>query len=198
MELGEFFNRSVKSFVRGNLYTAMPAQVVSVADFPTEQTIDVKPVVRRVYEDTTVLESPDIYSVPVMFPSAGGGLLSFPIQVGDTVLLVFSMRSIEDWLEGDGSIVTPNSSRAHSLSDAIAIPGLYTKTTHLEPNAENVELKFKEMMVKLEPDNTLTVSNPEGSIVLDPSGNITMNASGNVNITAGGNVNIQGSTINLN
>jgi hypothetical protein len=143
MELGEFFNRSVKSFVRGNLYTAMPAQVVSVADFATEQTIDVKPVVRRVYEDTTVLESPDIYSVPVMFPSAGGGLLSFPIQVGDTVLLVFSMRSIEDWLEGDGSVVTPSSSRAHSLTDAIAIPGLYTKTSHLEPNTDDVELKFR-------------------------------------------------------
>ena len=93
--------------------------------------------------DGVSLTSPTLYNVPIVFPSAGGGLLSFPVEAGDTVKLEFSMLNIESWLDGDGESVVAPTRRTHDINDAIATVGLYTKTSHLNPNPDDVELKFK-------------------------------------------------------
>ena len=184
LDLGQVINKNIKAFVRNNVYTSLPAEIIAVDRFEEQQIVDVKPLIKRVYEDGVTLESANIYSVPVVFPSAGGGLLSFPIAVGDTVLLLFTMRSLEDWLSGGGELATPVSTRSHSINDAIAIPGLYTRSSHLAPNPLHVELKFNDLSFRLETSGDIVLENPSHSLTLKSNGDV-LHSSG-AKITASG------------
>lgn len=66
---------------------------------------------------------PVVTNVPVVFPGGGGFMLTFPIAAGDVVTLVFSDRSLDEWLSKGGD-VTPADPRQHHLSDAVAFPSL--------------------------------------------------------------------------
>jgi hypothetical protein len=91
------------------------------------QKISAQPLIKRGYTDETgerIAERlPIITGVPVVFPGGGGYRVTFPIAKGDTVLLIFSEASLDKWLAHGGD-VDPNDDRRHTLSDAIAIPGL--------------------------------------------------------------------------
>ncbi len=108
------------------LHVALPARVESY-DAAT-QTIFAKPLIRGLFteEDGSLSQDslPVIPNVPVVFPGAGGFRLTFPIAVGDNVLLVFADRSIDAFQSGGGE-TAPADLRKHNLSDAIAIPGLH-------------------------------------------------------------------------
>ena len=197
--------RLIEAHIRQNVSTAIPAKVVSVTSLNSKQVIDAIPLVNRVYEDNTVLEPATITDIPLVFPSAGGGVLSFPIAVGDTVLLVYSMRSIDEWSSSDGSAQTPRDSRHFSRSDAIAIPGLYTESTHLQPNTTDVELKFSGSSVKIKPDGDVTVdvakdliATVAGDVVADATGSISITSLADIDITATGTITITGALVNIN
>jgi len=80
-----------------------------------KQLVDAQPVLKRrlKFEDgqTTHEKFPLILDVPVLFPRASGYFISFPIQKGDFVQLIFNEES-DDGIR-------------HSLNRAIAIPGVY-------------------------------------------------------------------------
>ena len=101
--------------------TAMPGSIVSY-DY-TQQKAQVQPDLRRKYKDGSVQSMPELVNVPVIFPQGGGFHMHWPLNPGDTVLLVFSQRSMDEWLKSGGE-VTPQDPRMLDLSDAIAIPGL--------------------------------------------------------------------------
>lgn len=65
-----------------------------------------------------------IPNIPVQWPGGGGLRLTFPLAVGDTVILLYSDRSLDRWLVR-GGFVDPADDRAHHESDCIAIPVLY-------------------------------------------------------------------------
>ena len=179
--------RIIESHIRQNISTAIPARVESVENLELQQTIDVTPLINRVYEDGTVLSPATIVDVPLVFPSAGGGVLSFPISIGDTVLVIYSMRSIDEWSNSDGTEQTPIDARHFNKSDAIAIPGLYTNSTHLQPNPLDVELKFNPIgtSIRLEAlSGDITIENPTHSLKLKSNGEV-LHSSG-AKITAAG------------
>lgn len=71
-------------------------------------------------------ELPEIYDVPVAWPTFGGGggagfQITFPIAVGDVVLLVFPDYDTQAW-RFSGQMTEPGDPRAHHLSGAIALP----------------------------------------------------------------------------
>lgn len=136
----------VKAYLRdmkSQLFTTLPAEVLDVSEFESTQTITVRPSINRLDSDGAISVCPIIYNVPVVLPSAGGGILSFPVQVGDTVMVQFSMRNIESWLEGTGEAVSAPTRRLHDETDGIAVVGLTPKSKNLQPSPEDVELKFK-------------------------------------------------------
>lgn len=75
-------------------------------------------------EQRKAVTLPIVADVPVVFPGAGGWRFTFPIAVGDGVLVVFASSSIARWKAAGGGIVDPADDRRHHLADAIAIPGL--------------------------------------------------------------------------
>jgi len=102
--------------------TAMPATVLSY-DIST-RTCSVKPSFKRTQIDIeTTYSRGQINNVPVMFPGSGGRGASFPLKKDDSVLLLFSQRSLDDWLVRGGEVRLTDS-RLHNMTDAIAIPGL--------------------------------------------------------------------------
>lgn len=64
--------------------------------------------------------------VPVFYFRGGGFSETFPLEKGDPVLLIHVNRYMDDWFASDGKTqVTPTRQDLHSVSDVIAIAGLF-------------------------------------------------------------------------
>lgn len=107
------------------IWTACPGVVTGVSGDFGDLRVTVRPSVNELYADGTTEEHLEILSVPVVMPGGKNSLVSFPLNVGDTVLLVFSNRSIDNFKIGNGQPTVPNDARKFEAEDAIAIPGLY-------------------------------------------------------------------------
>jgi hypothetical protein len=91
-----------------DVHTALIAKVESY-DAETQQ-VNVSPVLKRqvkTLDGTWVSEQlPILCNVPVLFPRAGGFFISFPIQPGDFVQLIFNEVSIDEWVTDEASAVS--------------------------------------------------------------------------------------------
>lgn len=110
---------------QSTMWTAMPAIVQSVN--LTAMTCVCQIAVQGRSEDPEGTVSfhniSVIQDVPIVFPSAGGFSITFPITAGDEVLLVFASRCIDSWWQSGGYSNIPMEFRMHDLSDGFAIPG---------------------------------------------------------------------------
>jgi hypothetical protein len=110
----------------GKVRTAIPAKVVSYD--PTTQTITAQVTVRSRYIDpdtkevTTYRPAP-IANVPVVFLAGGGYAITWPLTVGDPVLLAVCDRSIAEWKETGADDNAPAHPRRFDLTDAVAFVG---------------------------------------------------------------------------
>jgi len=134
----------LKAAIRSEIYemhTCMPATIL-VYDHTTQKAT-VQPVIRgRRFDPETETVShykmAAISNVPVQFPQGTGFSITYPLTVGDPVLLVFSERSLDEWL----LTATPDNLnqdfRRFDISDAVAIPGVrpfVTPQTQVDPTA---------------------------------------------------------------
>jgi hypothetical protein len=108
-----------------DLHTALPGRVRSY-DVST-QTADVEPMIKRGVptggeEDAIDLETlPVLPSVPVLFPTGGNCFVTFPLAVGDPVLIVFCERDTNHF-RATGAVSDPGVPTMHGLGGAVAIP----------------------------------------------------------------------------
>ncbi len=73
---------------------------------------------------------PLLTDCPVVVLSGGLGSLTFPISPGDTCLVFFNDKDLDNWFS-TGNEVLPNTQRKHSLSDGIALVGIRTRANPL-------------------------------------------------------------------
>jgi hypothetical protein len=67
---------------------------------------------------------PALPNVPVQFPCGGNIRMTFPVQAGDTGLLIVTDLSLDLWKQ-QGNQVSPNTDqRRHHISDAVFVPGV--------------------------------------------------------------------------
>jgi hypothetical protein len=150
------------AFDREDLSTAIPCTVVSYDN--VNQTIVARPVMYDMDKDGVTRRQADIFSVPVMFPSSGGGSLTFPVNKGDSCLVIFSQRAFDTWWVSGKLPSQPSTQRFHDYNDAIAILGLKSKSNSLEASTENVELRYEDENGSL--INKITMS-PDGDVVIE-------------------------------
>jgi len=118
-----------------DVWTCLPARVVA-ANLQISQ-VDVQPIPAD-YLGGEIVAMPQIPSVPILWPRAGAAVMTFPLAVGDYVLLMVSSRSIARFRE-DGSEGDPQSVRTHDLSDAMAIPlGLWPDSSSISASTSDV------------------------------------------------------------
>lgn len=107
----------------GNKWTAMPATVVAY-DFDN-QCVDVTPDIDAIDQEGNTYKRPTIAAVPVVFPCSPTSAITFPLPVGAKVLLVWGMRSIDNWKQN--GVGTPSDYRMFDIRDAFAFPAPYPR-----------------------------------------------------------------------
>lgn len=153
-----------------DLHVSIPAKVVRVE--LAKGLVDAQPLVKDVFDGQAV-SVPVIPNVPVVWPGAGGYRLTFPIAAGDIVLLVFSDRSLDLWLEKGGE-VDPEDPRRHALSDAIAIPGLRSFREPWTGAAEDAAVLGKDGAPQVKASSDAVTIGREGSPVVKVTGDAVM------------------------
>lgn len=198
-------------------YTAIPAVVLKVHKSGNDCTIDAQPLVSIRERDGTSTPQSSVLNVPYQQPASSVGGMLFPLNVGDSVLLVYSMRGIDTWKYGDGSPSASSDYRMFSKMDCIAIPSIFPVSKSPVPqqkhtngyvsgdvvvynamNGNMCEIILKsDGNVIINSPATVTVNcqnsvvNAEDSITTHSGNNTTINAGSDVNITAGNNVSIE-------
>lgn len=117
----------LKTFIRQHLltlHTAMPAKIVSYDETRHRASIQPLHMTKEVGRPARAL--PLVQNVPVLSQClrvAGGEPQEYvPVyEVGDIVFVAFSERALDAVLSGGGQPVLPDSSRHHSLNDAVIL-----------------------------------------------------------------------------
>lgn len=109
-----------------SVHVALPGKVI--AFYSERNTADVEIGVRLPVEHfDSDLEMQDlgvVYDAPILYPAGGGFSIVFPLNVGDSVMLLFSDIPAGEWFESDGSSPTePQDLRRHSLGYPVIFPG---------------------------------------------------------------------------
>jgi hypothetical protein len=161
--LNDFIQQAIDSRLL-DVHTSMIAQV-EVYDAQTRKA-SVKPQLSRRLRDDRELELPVINDVPVIWPGTSNSILSMPLTKGDTVLIVFIERSIDEWLSL-GVLNSPEDKRRHDLSDAVAIPGLFYFGIDNGADAVDLRLRFKDSDIKITNGGDLKFSGgPLGKVAI--------------------------------
>lgn len=132
--LGEVLNTAIGKSLEG-VFVGLPGIVESYN--AATQTAKIRPALKRPYVNEDGSEASDdlpvLEDVPVVYPKGGGFFLSCPLEKGDNVLLVFCDNALDEFFLSSGSIqVDPINLRMHDISDAVAIPGLFTQLTTIK------------------------------------------------------------------
>lgn len=156
--MAEVILQAVKSQM-GDLRVCLPAKVEKY--IPGEQKANISPLLRKKYKlDGAEVDIPVINNVPVQWPSANGGssFLHLPLKAGDVGIAVFSDRSLDLWLAGDNSKVTPDDVRMHHISDAIFIPGVNAfKSALQDVPADNAVFQNGDMRIEIDPTGKISI-----------------------------------------
>lgn len=121
----------LKHAIEGRLLDVHTALIAKVERYDAaKQIIDVAPVLKRSIENMDgewiAEQLPVLCDVPVLFPRAGGFFISFPIQPGDFVQLIFNETDIEEWLENKEPTISHN--QRFTLQGAVALPGIFPQS----------------------------------------------------------------------
>lgn len=191
--LEELLKASVQSGLN-NIYTAIPCIVVAVRDNLTTQLVDIQPTINQKQKDGTVKERSTILAVPVVFPESKTSAFTFPINVGDTGLAIFSMRSMDAWKSGSGMPATPQNYAKFDKSDAVFIPGLQTPSQAINNPSKRV--------LSHDTKDTVVVHNigiaTECELRLKADGSIRITTSNQPIVITGSDVTVNAETISLN
>lgn len=144
------------------IHTAMPAKIISF-DASTCTAV-VKPTLMYYTADDELLEYPLITGVPVFMPRAGSAQITYPVKADDSCLLIFSERSIDEWL-GKGASDN-HDPRQYDLTDAFAFVGMCPAQSI---SAENVELINSGTKISVTPGNTVNITgnvNIQGTVTV--------------------------------
>ena len=218
--LEDFFN-----YKTAEMYTSIPCRVITVRVDLHDQRVDVQPLTNRILPDKTVKEQPPILNVPVIFPASKTAAMTFPVDVGDTVLCVFSQRSTDGFKAGSGaSTYTAQDKRRFSIRDAIAIPGLFPfeaavnnpakrKWTHSTRDmvlvnniGKETECEFRLKAngdIEMRTDQDFYAKFNNGliecnNLVVNATGNFTVDAGQAISMTAGSSLDLTAATWNAN
>lgn len=174
---------------QATVWTAMPAIVQSV-DF-SKMTCVCQITIQGRFEDqngvVTFVNLPVIQDVPIVFPSAGGFSITFPMVAGDEVLVVFASRCIDSWWQNGGFVNKPMEFRMHDLSDGFAIPGPKSVPNAL-PGISTTACQIRNntgtAYVEITADGTISLVSPQSINVTANKDVNVVATTGKVNVTA--------------
>lgn len=157
-------NENIKTAMKG-MHTAFPGTIVS---FDTEKGLaTVQPSMKFKKPSGETISYPAISGVPVMFPQGTHqhATVAFPVEAGDSCLVIVAEQSIEYWLYDQET----KTDLAFDLTNAICIPGLFNKANGIVAEACKsksviVDVNGKRVQVKSDGINIVGNVHVAGSI----------------------------------
>lgn len=120
----------VLNALKDNIFNGINCVQIGVIKtfYPATQSADVQIVLKKVLEveadGTRILQDrPLILTCPVFTLFGGDSFVSMPVAEGDNCILLFNDREIDQWF-ANGGFQAPIGTRAHDLSDCIALVGI--------------------------------------------------------------------------
>jgi len=108
-----------------------------------------------------------LQDVPVIVNKGASGGLTIPINAGDTCLVLFNDRDIDNWFD-DGLSQKPNTKRTHDLADAIALVGIRSQVNKItDYNNTATELNYLANKILLDNSKISLLNSAGGQINLD-------------------------------
>ena len=155
---------------QAKLWTSMPAMVVNVNLL--KMTVDVQPTIKGIItnpdETETAVQLPLLLDCPILFPNGGGFALTFPITVGDEVLIFLASRCIDNWWL-QGGVQEQAEFRMHDLSDGFAFVGPKSLPRAV-PNISATAAQFRNLLgttyIGINPTGLIQFRNTTGSLKL--------------------------------
>lgn len=178
-----------------NVFTNIPCIVVAVRDGLNGQMVDIQPTINQKFQDGTVKEYPILAGIPVSFQVSKKAGFTFPIEVGDTGMAIFSMRNMDGWKAGNGRPSMPSNFAKMDKSDAIFLPGIQppgvavnNPAKHILPHDTKDTVLFAnlggdESEVRLKVDGSVEINTSNQPVVINCS-DATVNASNSINLNA--------------
>lgn len=161
-----------------NMFTAIPCIVIAVRNNLSTMVVDIQPSIHQKSEAGAVTPRPPILGVPVQFPVSKSAGITFPINVGDLGIALFSMRSMDGWKAGNGYPSAPLTAAKFDKGDAIFIPGIQPESVAVN----NPDKRFWEH----DPADLVVVNNIgtefEAELRIKPSGNVIINTKAKVEV----------------
>ena len=163
----EIMQKQFTDFTREDLYIGIPATVVGVKDYETQQVVDVKPVINDVYEDENLVQAVTLRSIFVKLQQGGGFSFKLPIAVGDLVTLHYCHRDISTFLDGKGEDQDANISLVADIRDCYVTHGFGTRQVNQKPSLTDLIIEGPETTIVIQPDGTLTTTTKKAIIKAD-------------------------------
>ena len=184
-----------------NLYTAIPCIIIAIRSDLNDMMVDIQPAINQRSEDGVVTPRTPILGVPVQFPVSKSAGFTFPLNVGDTGMAIFSMRNLDSWKSGNGYPSAPMNAAKFDKGDAIFIPGI-----------QPPQIAVNNPATRLWPHDTkdaVVVNNigqtTECEVRLKANGDIQINTNNNVEVncdqatvTANSRLDLSSAVINVN
>lgn len=190
--ISEFMQDGIEYYTR-QIHTAIPGVVVTVRQSLHQMTVDVQPMVSFMTEDGESIDRPVVLNVPIHFPTSKKSGMTFPVEPGDPVMLIYSMRNMDSWKRQNGTqSAIPTDNRKFDKKDCIAIPGVFPfSQSPNDPAKHSHEHDSKDTVMY----SNLGDSN-EVEVRLKPDGNLIIHAPVKVTVyTADAEVNVDNSTV---
>ena len=134
--LGEVIQAAFQ-YQMDSVYTALPGIILKVHNNGEELLVDVQPSVSVRTQTDEIFHRPAILNVPIQMPASNSAGVLFPVNIGDTVMLVFASDAIDNFKHGDGKPTAPADYRKFSIRDCVAFPGVFPKSASVNRPARH-------------------------------------------------------------
>jgi len=102
---------------------------------------------------------PVLTDCPVFVPAGAGACLTMPVLQGDSCLVLFNDRDIDNWF-ASGAVAAPNTPRTHDLSDGLVLVGFRHRANPIpDYSAEDPELRNGPGTIGIGNDGLISIRN---------------------------------------
>lgn len=164
----EVMEHQISTFLE-SVHTTFPATIQTYNSSKREATII--PSVRLRMGQGQLVQLKPIPGVPVVFPCSSNFGLTFDLSPGDGVMIHCTEQAIGNWINSQlGTVVDPEDNSRFSLTDAIAVPGLYPSgrapnpSTRIHGTKNSIEVKASNGTVSIDDSGLISIESPSGSV----------------------------------